>query len=235
MAKEKQTCPVCGHIMTWSEIFFELKDAQICRKCAETVRVMYPLRHEFGRVKRNIFGQVVAEDPGSSKKDLFYDSYENKGIIDIDPVNELTLEEFEKSMDEVDSYRENLRRELGGHESIMIVDYVRPLRPPKVLQVGIVKARKFKDSVCVCGYVKVGEFKKGDTVCLEHNGQTAEAEVLYIYPPRAYPGEPDPACFAEDAMAEMLYGDPVSEGLQVCLVLDKNAADAAAGDKVYID
>lgn len=36
-------------------------------------------------------------------------------------------------------------------------------------------------------------------------------------------------------MAEMLYGDPVSEGLQVCLVLDKNAADAAAGDKVYID
>lgn len=181
MAKEKQTCPVCGHIMTWSEIFFELKDAQICSKCAETVRVMYPLRHEFGRVKRNIFGQVVAEDPDSSKKDLFYDSYENKGIIDIDPVHELTLEEFEKSMDEVDSYRENLRRELGGHESIMTVDYVRPLRPPKVLQVGIVKARKFKDSVCVCGYVKVGEFKKGDTVCLEHNGQTAEAEVLYIY------------------------------------------------------
>jgi RNA polymerase subunit RPABC4/transcription elongation factor Spt4 len=117
--KEQDTCPICGSNVSekstgslWGDIkrsvkdeipkFVLLKDNQkICAECAEKVRLLYPI--------------------------LYSKTYDGDGMYNgahIDTLNNITLADFRKALEDVNVKRQQLKEQYGSCEAVLSVGSV---------------------------------------------------------------------------------------------------------------
>ena len=153
-AKEKRMeqdfCPVCGASVTekstgslWGDIkrsvndeipaFVVLKDNQkICTACAEKVRLLYPLNY--------------------ARK---YDGDGEYSDIYIDTLNNITLPEFRKALEDVIVKRKELEEQYGSCEAVMSVGSVSR---------NFNREKKGRTEYLIRGKILLGKASKGDLI-----------------------------------------------------------------------
>ena len=117
--KEQDVCPICGANVSekstgslWGDIkqsvkdeipkFVLLKDNQkICAECAEKVRLLYPV----------LYSKTYAGD------DMYYGAH-------VDTLNNITLPEFRKALEDVIVKRQQLEEQYGSCEAVISVGSV---------------------------------------------------------------------------------------------------------------
>ncbi len=222
--KEQLICAGCGaNVKTGQFFFLKGRKEIICRDCAAALQCKYPMR--------------IEKNP-----DYFYSL--NKNVVDskplyvnVFPVQELTAEQVKQELATIDAYREQLRASFGGAENVFEVRLVHPLPKLKPFRVNFQNAIRYKNSIAVYGYVKLGIFHKGDLVQLRHGDTLCDATVLLIrHSASSEEGDPlfrlrnpeDESCFSFERKG-------ISEGSPAVMVLSPDAAGVQQGDLLIAD
>ena len=163
--KEQDACPVCGANVSekstgslWGDIkrsvneeiptFVVLKDNQkICTGCAEKVRLLYPIQY--------------------ARKYVGDGEYEG---VHIDTLNNITLAEFHKALEEVKVKHQQLEEQYGGCEGVISVgsvarDFVNARTNPN------------KKEYCIRGKILFGKISTGDLI---HAGRDGSGSAMRI-------------------------------------------------------
>lgn len=156
-------CPICGN-KTWfrykeysTDDFVELKDAKVCRKCADELRVMYPATFE--------------KNPAIYAQPYYF---EKSGM------SEITLKEFKEKINEAEAYRAQLRRKYNGYEKVFEILSGSESERLNPFEVGLPKMLKFKGTIKYKGRAIVGNWARNDMVTLIHEGEEIRAKVLDV-------------------------------------------------------
>lgn len=89
-------CPVCGQpILT----MIKMKDGTICTECAAKIRVLFPVRYEA-------------------------DTERGNGSIFIDPLKDVSVNDYEATCKKARAYRDSLREKYNGYNAVYVVDNV---------------------------------------------------------------------------------------------------------------
>jgi hypothetical protein len=137
-------CPICGRAIINLNFITKLADGtEVCPDCVNKIRIMYPLK--YGTKK------------GKKKTER------------LDPIEELTLDEFRAAMEKAPEYLERLRAKYG-HNAVYKVDGISIhsrgwFRPPYI---------------CAKGRVVFGFFDLNDEVEVIHAGVPVKAKVFDI-------------------------------------------------------
>ena len=135
--------------------------------------------------------------------------------MSIDAVRAVLAEEDQKNAALIGTYGE-------AFPNLFKVDYVLPISP-KATEVGIARAKAFKDSLAAKGTVVSGEFSSGP-VTLIRGSETISAQLIETAPF-------EEGNNVEATLAAHLYKGAMGAGKQVWLILD-GASGAKSGDLV---
>ena len=141
---EKGFCSLCGRALLTNEGYCDLKDgSHICSHCVGKIRVIHPLTL----------------------------TWDKKGkVIRHDPIEELSLEEAGKNLENAIAYTEELRERYDHHNAVFMVESVATekggfLKPPVIF---------------ACGRVIYGCFDPEDKAILLHKGSTSDITLTDI-------------------------------------------------------
>ena len=154
--KEKERCPVCGNeISFFSGIV--VRDGTICSDCEKMLRGSFDIETYY---VRRLNGTVKRKSE--------------------DPLNDMTIEQIK---DMIDTQKEQQTRSVSEHGEdfahlYVVQDYF--TIAPKAVDVGLKRARAFKNKLVVRGMVQSGVFEQGDTVKNIRTGQ--ELLILELIP-----------------------------------------------------
>ncbi len=141
---EKGFCSLCGRALLPNEGYCTLGDgSKICSHCAGKIRVMHPLT-------------------------LSWDKKGNQ--VKHDPIEELSLEEAGKDLENAIAYTEELRAKHDYHNAVFVVESVTTekggfLKPPVIY---------------ACGRVIYGYFDPEDKAILLHKGSVSSLTLTSI-------------------------------------------------------
>ncbi len=89
-------CPLCGQpILT----MIKMKDGTICTECAARIRVLFPVRYEA-------------------------DAERGSGSLCIDPLKDISVNDYEATFKKARAYRDSLRKKYNGYNAVYVVDNV---------------------------------------------------------------------------------------------------------------
>ena len=141
---ERGFCSLCGRALLPNEGYCSLRDdSHICSFCAGKLRVMHPLT-------------LTWDKKGNQAKH--------------DPIEELSLEEAGKDLENAIAYTEKLRAKYDHHNAVFMVESVTTekggfLKPPVIY---------------ACGRVIYGYFDPEDKTRLLHKGSASEVTLTAI-------------------------------------------------------
>ncbi len=141
---ERGFCSLCGRALLPNEGYCELRDgSHICSHCAGKIRVMHPLT-------------------------ITWDKKKNE--VRHDPIEELSLEEAGRDLENAIAYTEELRAKYDHHNAVFVVESVTTekagfLKPPVIY---------------ACGRVIYGYFDPEDKAGLLHNGSTSDLTLTSV-------------------------------------------------------
>ena len=164
--KEQDACPICGASVSekstgslWGDIkrsvkdeipkFVLLKDNQkICEECAEKVRLMYPVKYA-----------------------RTYDEDGDETGAHIDTLNNITLPEFRKALEEADVKRKQLEEQYGNCAAVLSAGSVGR---------DFDRAKDRKTEYRIRGKILLGKASKGDLIRVDRDdsGYTMRIERL---------------------------------------------------------
>lgn len=226
--KEQWVCAGCGANAKPGKFFF-LKGRKeiICDDCAAALQCKYPIRRESNPKYDD---RISGSDDGADYNDC-------SPYINVYPVQELTAEQVKQELAAIDAYREQLRASFGGAENVFEVKLVHPLPKLNPFRVNIPNAIRYKNSIAVYGYVRLGIFHKGDLAGLRHGDTTRDITVLLIQE-SAIPEERDPLFLLRNPDRDFCFHNVrngISEGFPAVMVLSPDAAGIAPGDLIIAD
>ena len=221
---------------------FTLTDSLICNECAEKLRLMYPIVYigkPIGKLREH---PVFSDCTGLSEEQLFK-CISNKETSSqqytVDKIHLLDLQSFTKYVQNIEHYRDEIKRMYNDYDNIFRIDCVRVLEKLHIKQ-GIQKMLKYKNTLAVTGYVLCGKFHLYDFVHLFSGGQMREKEIHFMYYDTSAPRDGYNQFDMRTKLAENLIQsdsceETVVEGRQVCMVIDWEGENPGTGDLIVSD
>ena len=179
-----ENCGYCGKALEKHEIgTICLKDGQVvCADCADKTRILYPFRYTYVLTKSSV---------------AFEWTYKNEGVYDniisgqrIDPLSEMTLEEFRTAMEESIKAAEAQAARYADAQAVIEVDRVRRY----FVNNGTQDKPKYskRKHFGVSGKVLYGELITGAEVVVSHKDKeySAKMEMLEDWDGRSAEGAP---------------------------------------------
>ena len=182
---ENKICGICGKALEdaapvgeptgvfdgWHDV--PLKDGMVCKDCAEKVRILYPLR----------FVKTFVESGSRfGYTDVRGKSVTGRGWINamVDPLEQLTLEEFEQAQNDAEKASQNMASRFPGMKSAAEADFT--------YRHYVVSARtnhktlySDKKEYVTCVKVLFGEIRPGDMVIISHKDREYTAKVEEVW------------------------------------------------------
>ncbi len=162
-------CGYCGKALAEKEKgVVRLKDGQaVCAECADKTRILYPFRYSY------VLTRSTIASGWTRKKDAIYDNT----VLGqrIDPLTEMTLEEFRAAMEESLKAAEEQAARYADAKAVIEVDHVRRYFP----NVGTVEKPKYskRKHYGVFGKVLYGELITGAEVVVSHKDREYSAKM----------------------------------------------------------
>lgn len=160
--KKKKACPVCGGELKFLSSL-SVADGEICESCEKMIRGKFDIEEYWEkRIGRDGFRR---EDYKLKRTD----SLQEMTVEDIrDMVTTMKAEQAE-IMENIGSEYANVAR-AGNCFTIA----------PKALEVGLKRAKAYKDKYVATSEIISGEFSKGDTVTVTTDGQNLSTQILDV-------------------------------------------------------
>ena len=161
--KEKQVCPICGQELKFFSSRVLADGETICGNCENKVRNNYGLYY---------------------KQRFFAQDYDGDGIIDNDKLDDAirhaTLAEVREIIEANAEADRAAVEEYGDYDNMFTVEDCFTIAP-KSTEVGIKRAKLFKNKIVVQGRAAKGSFNTEDRVRLLAGGSETETQVLHAY------------------------------------------------------
>lgn len=223
--KKQWICAGCGANVKSGEFFFlcDRKEELICRDCFAALQIKYPMYAE-----RNPEYCPSLRLNGSGI-DLPY--------IDVYSVQKLTANQVKQELATIDAYREQLRDSFGGAENVFEIRLVHALPGFNPFRVNFPNAMRYKNSIAVYGYVRLGTFHKGDIVEICHGDITHDTTVLLIRGSRTSERQ-DPLFEFRNPDSDNCFRfekEGISEGFPAIMLLPQDAVGIEPGDRIIAD
>lgn len=213
--KKRDICEGCGADLE-KEQWINLVDGKICARCAEALRIKYPLEYQ---------------------KNLFWDMEGEPLYLVKDPLEDLRIKDFLEELDAIDGYREQVRCSYGGAENVFEIRLAMPMPELNPFRVNIPNAARYNGSTVTYGWVRLGSLHMGDLVEVQHGEEILDATVLALR--RCHIMEvDDPLWQYRKPDSDDLFHfekNGVKEGYSAILILSGEAVHAEPGDFVFSD
>lgn len=160
--KNPERCPICGkEISLFSGVV--LTDGTICDDCEKMVR-----------------GQFDIEEYWKKKFGTDGYAYEDWKRATSDPLKAMTVEEIKAMISEKKAERAKVTEEIGGDcKAIAKAEKVFSIAP-KPLDVGMKRAKAFKNRIVATSFIMSGEFCRGDAVTISFDGTDVRTTILDV-------------------------------------------------------
>ena len=182
---ENSNCSICGKIVKlgpalesdgvfagWQDV--ALKDGNmVCSGCAEKVRIIFPLRNSKRFVESGSrFGYTETRGKSAPKR----------GWINalVDPLEELTLEEFKQAQSDAESAVQLMSAKFPGAKAAAEADFT---YRHHVVSAGTTHKTLYSDKkeFVTCVKVLYGEIRPGDIVSIAHKDREYTAKVEEVW------------------------------------------------------
>lgn len=159
--KEKKLCPICGKEL---KLFdgLAVADGEICGSCEKMIRGKFNIE-EYWQKKR------------SASNDEEY------VLKTDDPLEEMCVKDIQEMIASMKEEQKEILENVGSdYANIAKVDDCFTIAPG-ALQVGLKRAKEYKNKYVATAQIIRGEFSKGDTVTVTTNGTDVTTHVLDVY------------------------------------------------------
>lgn len=160
--KEKKSCPICGNeLKLLSGLVVE--DGQICSDCEKKLRGQFNIT-EYWKKGWGTTGFDRADYVLKTK----------------DPLKAMTIAEIEDMMHSMKEEQAKIIEEVGSdYANVAKVDKCFSIAP-KALDVGLKRAKAFKNKIVATSQIITGEFAKDDTVTVTTDGKDITTTILDV-------------------------------------------------------
>ena len=147
-------CTACGRTVREDdgETAYLKDDLPLCRECAAKIRILYP---------RSFTWQSTYTESSDG-----FDAGSDERTVWVDPLADMTMEEYREALPAAESVRERMRAELGGGKAYFRVDD----NKRRLKNAG--KGRIVPSDYTVSGTVILGSFTAEDTIRVHRRGKT---------------------------------------------------------------
>lgn len=154
--KEKKLCPICGNeLKLFSSLLVD--DGEICSDCEKMIRGQFNIT-EYWKQRWGTYG------------------YEN-----VDPLKVMTVDEIKKMINSMKKEQAQIIENVGSnYANIAKADKCFSIAP-KALDVGLKRAKAYKNRFVATSQIISGEFAKGDTVTVTTNGKDITTTILDVF------------------------------------------------------
>lgn len=154
--KEKKLCPICGNeLKLFSSLLVD--DGEICSDCEKMIRGQFNIT-EYWKQRWGTYG------------------YEN-----VDPLKVMTVDEIKKMINSMKKEQAQIIENVGfNYANIAKADKCFSIAP-KALDVGLKRAKAYKNRFVATSQIISGEFAKGDTVTVTTNGKDITTTILDVF------------------------------------------------------
>ena len=160
--KNAECCPICGKELS----FFSgvvISDGIICEDCEKMIRGQFDIEEYWKRR----FGTDGYEREDWKKSTS-------------DPLKAMTVEEIKAMINEKKAERTQVVEEIGGDcEAIAKVEKTFSIAP-KPLDVGMKRAKAFKNRIVATSFIMSGELCRGDAVTVSFDGADMTTTILDV-------------------------------------------------------
>lgn len=167
--KEKEFCAGCGaELKKGKYCYLYKKEGKICKDCIAALQFKYPVQRE-SNPAYNPFLNTLGKDYNVAPDTAW-----------ANPIYNLTAQQVKEDIESLDIFREQFRASFGGAENVFEVKSVFRLPKLNPFRVGIPNSVRYKNSIAVSGYVRLGSFHKGDIVEIRRGNASQSTTVLLI-------------------------------------------------------
>ena len=161
--KEKKLCPICGNELKLFDSF-DVSDGEICGSCEKMIRGKFNIKEYWE--KR---GSACGED------ELDY-------ILKTDdPLAEMRVEDIKEMIASMkEEQKEILEQVDSNYAHVAKVDDCFTIAP-KALEVGLKRAKEYKNKYVATVQVISGTFAKGDAVTVTTRGRDIPTQILDVF------------------------------------------------------
>ena len=155
--KEKKLCPICGNeLKLFSSLTVE--DGQICSDCEKMLRGKFNITEYW-------------------KERWGTDGYDR---ADYDPLKGMTVAEIEEMIKSMKEEQAQIIEDVGNdYANVAKADNCFSIAP-KATQVGLKRAKAYKNKIVATSQIITGEFAKDDTVTVTTNGENITTSILDV-------------------------------------------------------
>ena len=155
--KEKKLCPICGNeLKLFSSLTVE--DGQICSDCEKMLRGKFNITEYW-------------------KERWGTDGYDR---ADYDPLKGMTVAEIEEMIKSMKEEQAQIIEDVGNdYANVAKADNCFSIAP-KATQVGLKRAKAYKNKIVATSQIITGEFAKDDTVTVTTNGENITTTILDV-------------------------------------------------------
>lgn len=155
--KERKLCPICGNeLKLFSSLTVE--DGQICSDCEKMLRGKFNITEYW-------------------KERWGTDGYDR---ADYDPLKGMTVAEIEEMIKSMKEEQAQIIEDVGNdYANVAKADNCFSIAP-KATQVGLKRAKAYKNKIVATSQIITGEFVKDDTVTVTTNGENITTTILDV-------------------------------------------------------
>ncbi len=156
--KEKKLCPICGNEL---KLFSSLAvdDGEICSDCEKMLRGKFNITEYW-------------------KERWGTDGYDR---ADYDPLKVMTVAEIEEMIKSMKEEQAQIIEDVGSdYANVAKADKCFSIAP-KAFDVGLKRAKAYKNRFVATSQIITGEFAKGDTVTVTTNGKDITTTILDVF------------------------------------------------------
>ena len=165
-----RSCGNCGRAIEENEYgVVNLKDGQcVCKDCADQTRILYPYRYV-----KELRESTIAKEYTKLKNEAIYGM--TVGTRRLDPLTEMTLEEFRVALEESQKAAEAQAAQYAGAKAVIEADHVRKY----YINIGSSEKPKYNKRKVygVFGKVLHGELITGAEVVVSHKDRDYSAKI----------------------------------------------------------
>ena len=229
---DNEFCPICGDpVKKEGKFVNRLTDGTVvCERCAAKTRFLYPVKSGARIESERKFHRT-----GKLSGSLNTEYYEYRTLIN--PVEEMTLDEFRRALDETDQKRSAEIAEYRQYKCVIREKYNWYDAIFQVEHAVIGKGGLLLPAVAnAYGYVLCGSFWFADKVRIIRGGNSWEGEIGYIQR-NIQEGYPDwlarPAKYVKEEIKECrAHFQNAGEGFPYVLIIKTKNADLKPGDLI---
>lgn len=156
--KEKKLCPICGNEMKFLS-GLQVEDGQICADCEKMLRGKFNIT-EYCKKRWGADGDYVIENS--------------------DPLKVMTVAEIEEMIKSMKEEQREIIENVGSdYANVAKADKCFSIAP-KAVDVGLKRAKAYKNRMVATSSIITGEFAKDDTVTVTTNGNDIKTTILEV-------------------------------------------------------